>query len=64
MATDTAQQGQLYWRMGKLYEKRNPLQSLGYYEQALAHFDADEPVVVDVLKDRAWLFILTGLAGC
>lgn len=58
VATDTQQQGQLYWRMGKLYEKRNVLQALDYYERALTCFSPTAPTVIEVRKDRAWLYIL------
>lgn len=58
VATDTQQQGQLYWRMGKLYEKRNALQALDYYERALVCFPPTAPTAVEVRKDRAWLYIL------
>ena len=58
VAVDDGQQGQLYWRMGKLYEKRNQLQALGYYEQALTRLGEQDLTLVELLKDRSWLYIL------
>jgi len=31
--------------------------ALGYYQQALERFSRDDPEVLDLLKDRAWLYI-------
>ncbi|MCB0127286.1 MAG: tetratricopeptide repeat protein, partial [Caldilineaceae bacterium] len=56
--TAPSQQGQLYWRMGKLYEKRNQPQALGYYERALSSFAEEDPARIALLKDRAWLYLL------
>jgi tetratricopeptide (TPR) repeat protein len=52
------QQARIYRRMGKLYEQHNQLHALGYYEQAAARFRAGDPEYVELLKDRAWLYIL------
>lgn len=56
--TERAQLGQLYWRMGKLYEKRNQRQALGYYERAMSNFSPTDPTVAELRKDRAWLYLL------
>ncbi|MCB0188696.1 MAG: tetratricopeptide repeat protein, partial [Caldilineaceae bacterium] len=58
VTTEPTQQGKLYWRMGKLYEKRNQLQALGYYERAMSSFAPTDPTVVEVRKDRGWLYLL------
>lgn len=58
VAETPTQQAALYWRLGKLYVKRSPLQALGYYQQAVEQFPPDDPTVVELLKDRAWLYIL------
>ncbi len=58
-ATDeAAHQARIYRRMGKLYEKHNQLHALGYYQQAVERFTVDDPEFVELLKDRAWLYIL------
>ncbi|HXF60829.1 MAG TPA: tetratricopeptide repeat protein [Caldilineaceae bacterium] len=58
-ATDEpALQARIYRRMGKLYEQHNQLHALGYYQQAAERFAPDDPERVEMLKDRAWLYIL------
>ena len=51
-------QASIYRRMGKLYENYNQLHALGYYQQAFERFAPDDPERLDLLKDRAWLYIL------
>jgi tetratricopeptide (TPR) repeat protein len=58
VTTAVQQQARIYRRMGKLYEKHNQLHALGYYEQAAERFDPADPELVDLLKDRGWLYIL------
>ncbi len=58
VAKDATQRGQLYWRMGKLYEKRNQIQALEYYARAATELTPRDPTLVELLKDRAWLHIL------
>jgi tetratricopeptide (TPR) repeat protein len=53
-----ALQARIYRRMGKLYEQHNQLHALGYYQQAAERFAHDDPELVEMLKDRAWLYIL------
>jgi tetratricopeptide (TPR) repeat protein len=48
----------VYRRMGKLYEKRNQLHALGYYNQAAKLFEPDHPELPFLFKDRGWLHIL------
>jgi tetratricopeptide (TPR) repeat protein len=58
-AAHTAQQqAQIYRRMGKLYEQHNQLHALNYFHQAVERFSEDDPELVALLKDRAWLHIL------
>jgi DNA-binding transcriptional ArsR family regulator len=45
-------------RLGKFYEKRNPLHALAYYGQAEAALAPDDPALPMLLKDRGWLHIL------
>ncbi len=45
-------------RLGKFYEKRNPLHALTYYGQAEAAMAPDDPALPMLLKDRGWLHIL------
>ncbi|HET9224416.1 MAG TPA: tetratricopeptide repeat protein [Roseiflexaceae bacterium] len=52
------QQAQIYRRMGKLYEQHNQLHALNYFHQAVERFPEDDPELVALLKDRAWLHIL------
>jgi len=56
-AQESTQQARVYRRMGKLYEERNPLHALGYYQQAAERFTPHDAELVDLLKDRAWLYI-------
>jgi tetratricopeptide (TPR) repeat protein len=51
-------QARIYRRMGKLYEKHNQLHALGYYQQALERLPTTDPELLELLKDRAWLYIL------
>lgn len=55
-----AAQAQCYRRLGKLYEKRNPIHARSYYRHAEERFPADDPELVILLKDRGWLHILRG----
>lgn len=58
-ATDDAiQQASIYRRMGKLYESRNQLHALRYYQQAVERFPACDPELAELLKDRGWLYFL------
>ena len=57
-AEDPADQARVYRRMGKLYEMHNQMHALTYYQQAAERFTASEPEFVQMLKDRAWLYIL------
>lgn len=57
-ASQPSEQAPIYWRLGKLYEKQNQLHALGYYQQARERFAATDPKLVDLLKDRAWLYLL------
>ncbi|MEM7130963.1 MAG: tetratricopeptide repeat protein [Chloroflexota bacterium] len=52
------EQARIYHRMGKLYEKHNQLHALTYYQQAFERYDIDDSGLLDLLKDRAWFFIL------
>ena len=51
-------QARIYRRMGKLFEFHNQLHALNYYQQALTRFEIDDPERIDLLKDRAWIYIL------
>lgn len=51
-------QAELQRRLGKLYEKRNPLHALTYYNQAEALLAPGDPALPVLLKDRGWLHIL------
>ncbi len=55
---DSRHQGQIYRRLGKLYEQRNQSHAINYYRQALERLDPGEPEVAEVLKDRGWLHLL------
>lgn len=57
-AEDAADQARVYRRMGKLYEMHNQMHALTYYQQAAERFTASEPEFVQMLKDRAWLYIM------
>ncbi|MFN8494822.1 MAG: tetratricopeptide repeat protein [Caldilineaceae bacterium] len=58
VALDDTSQARVYRRMGKLYENRNQLHALGYYQQAGERFTSTAPEYLDLLKDRAWLYIM------
>ncbi|MFN8444420.1 MAG: tetratricopeptide repeat protein [Caldilineaceae bacterium] len=53
-----SQQARIYRRMGKLYEVHNQLHALNYYQQAVERFETTDSELVDLLKDRAWIYIL------
>ncbi|MBW7883808.1 MAG: tetratricopeptide repeat protein, partial [Caldilineaceae bacterium] len=53
---DPARQARVYRRIGKLYESRNQLHALRYYQQAIERFRQDDPELAEVLKDRGWVF--------
>ncbi len=55
---DSQHQGQIFRRLGKLYEQRNQSHAINYYRQALERLDPDEPEVAELLKDRGWLHLL------
>jgi len=59
---DTGQQSthqaRIYRRLGKLYEQHNHQRALSYYQDAVAHFTPDAHELLDLLKDRAWIYIL------
>jgi len=57
-APATGEQAELQRRLGKLYEKRNPLHALTYYGQAESLLAPDDPALPVLLKDRGWLHIL------
>lgn len=57
-ATEAPMQARIYRRLGKLYEKRNQLHALTYYQQAAERFEPTNPELADLLKDRGWLHIL------
>ena len=49
-------QARVYRRMGKLYESRNQLHALRYYQQAVERFDAGNPELAELFKDRGWIY--------
>jgi tetratricopeptide (TPR) repeat protein len=51
-------QARVYRRMGKLYESRNPLHALRYYQQAIERFAPQDPELAELYKDRGWIFSL------
>lgn len=53
--TEQPKQARVYRRMGKLYESRNQLHALRYYQQAAARFAPTDPELAEMLKDRGWL---------
>ena len=57
VSADAIDQAQIYRRMGKLYEHHNELHALGYYQQAVERLPLQHPELLDLLKDRAWLYI-------
>ncbi len=56
--TEAPMLARIYRRLGKLYEKRNQLHALTYYQQAAERFEPTNPELADLLKDRGWLHIL------
>lgn len=58
VADTPTHQARIYRRMGKLYEFHNQLHALNYYQQALTRFEIDDGERIDLLKDRAWIYIL------
>ncbi len=57
-------QARIYRRMGKLYEKHNQLHAIHYYEEAAQRFASHDPELVDLFKDRAWLYIFRQEWAC
>lgn len=55
---EPTKQARVYRRMGKLYESRNQLHALRYYQQAVERFASGEPELAELLKDRGWLYVL------
>jgi hypothetical protein len=55
---DPKHQARLYRRLGKFYEMHNQLHALAYYQQAAERFTTTDPEFLELLKDRAWLYIL------
>jgi tetratricopeptide (TPR) repeat protein len=53
---DPTQQARVYRRMGKLYEGRNGLHALRYYQQAVERFAPGDPELAELYKDRGWLY--------
>jgi tetratricopeptide (TPR) repeat protein len=56
--TEQRMQARVYRRMGKLYESRNQLHALRYYQQAAERFAPTDPELAEMLKDRGWLYFL------
>jgi tetratricopeptide (TPR) repeat protein len=55
-SADHTEQARVYRRMGKLYESRNQMHALRYYQQALDRFAPSDPELAELLKDRGWLY--------
>jgi len=55
---EPSRQARVYRRMGKLYESRNQLHALRYYQQAVQRFPPTDPELAELLKDRGWLYFL------
>jgi len=55
--THRTHQARIYRRLGKLYEQYNHQRALSYYQEAVTHFTSDAPELLDLLKDRAWVYI-------
>ncbi len=55
---DPHRQGEIYRRLGKLYEQHNQHHALTYYQQAIDRFQPGDPELAEALKDRGWLHIL------
>lgn len=53
---DPPRQARVYRRLGKLYESRNQLHALRYYQQAVELFAAADPEFIELLKDRGWIY--------
>lgn len=53
---DPSRQARVYRRLGKLYESRNQLHALRYYQQAVELFAAADPEFIELLKDRGWIY--------
>jgi len=53
---EPGKQARVYRRMGKLYESRNQLHALRYYQQAVERFQPADPELAELLKDRGWLY--------
>ncbi len=53
---EPGKQARAYRRMGKLYESRNQLHALRYYQQAIERFQPPDPELAELLKDRGWLY--------
>lgn len=51
-------QARAYRRMGKLYESRNQLHALRYYQQAVERFAPTDAELAELLKDQGWLHFL------
>jgi tetratricopeptide (TPR) repeat protein len=69
--TEAAHQARVYHRLGKLYESRNQLHALRYYQHAIERCQPAGPATAahfaEVLKDRSWLYNLRAeweLAEC
>jgi len=57
-SADPTKQARVYRRIGKLYEIRNQLHALRYYQQAAERFQPTDPELAELLKDRGWLYCL------
>ncbi len=57
-SADPTKQARVYRRIGKLYEGRNQLHALRYYQQAAERFQPTDPELAELLKDRGWLYCL------
>lgn len=55
-SAEASKQARVYRRMGKLYESRNQLHALRYYQQAVERFQPTDPELADLLKDRGWIY--------
>ncbi len=55
-SSEVGKQASVYRRMGKLYESRNQLHSLRYYQQAIELFPLGDIELAETLKDRGWLY--------
>lgn len=57
-SSERRDQACVYRRMGKLYESRNQLHALRYYQQAVERFAPTDTELAELLKDRGWLHFL------